>query len=356
MRCTSRTVFFDTPPRSGETHRVTHAALVRAGALAAAVALLASPSRSLAAPNIAAPGELTTRPGPGDAELAAARTTAPARPSPNTVLDARVRAGRYWRLDTARGAVHVWAPADYDARTAATVVFVHGYHVDVDAAWTAYRLPEQFALSGINALFIAPEAPTGKWDPLAWPSLATLVHTVGAEIDLPMPSARLVAIGHSGAYRTLGAWLANTTLDTVITLDTVYIEYGLLPWARSSPEHRLINIVYETGRVSEYLHRRLRDTLRVDGLPMDRLPDARVLYVRTGVGHWQLVTDGVALPLALRAIGVPELPSAPRDLPLGLPPRWEPVPEVNPELAPAALPFALPSGAVIASRFVELPP
>ena len=46
-------------------------------------------------------------------------------------------------------------------------------------------------------------------------------------------------------------------------------------------------------------------------------------YAKTDVGHWQLVTDGVALPLALRAIGVP--PVAAIDLPLGLPLRCDPV-------------------------------
>ena len=81
---------------------------------------------------------------------------------------------------------------------------------------------------------------------------------------------------------------------------------------------------YETGRFSDYLHRRLPSTKRVSGLPLKGIPDARIVYVRTDVGHWQLVTDGVALPLALRAIAVPLIASAPVDLPLGLPPRCEP--------------------------------
>ena len=40
-------------------------------------------------------------------------------------------------------------------------------------------------------------------------------------------------------------------------LDALYVEYGLLPWMRASVAHRLVNIVYETGRFSDYLHRRL---------------------------------------------------------------------------------------------------
>jgi len=262
--------------------------------------------------------------------------TAPVPPlpeaAPEAVLDACVQAGHHWRLETPRGAVHVWVPADYDAATAATVVFVHGYWIDVDEAWSSYRLAQQFALSGINAMFIAAEAPAAKWSAIAWPSLAELVRTVAASVEVAMPARRLVAVGHSGAYRTLAGWLANPALDTVILLDAVYAEYGFAPWARASKQRRLVNIVYETGRFSDYLHRLLPGTRRVDGLPQGGLPDARILYVKTDAGHWELVTDGVALPLALRAIGVPAVSSAPLGLPLGLPrvePSLVPVPPVS---------------------------
>lgn len=244
---------------------------------------------------------------------------APAPQPAEAVLDERVAAGRHWRLDTARGAVHVWIPAGYDPVTAAAVVFVHGYWIGVDEAWESYRLAQQFALAGIDAMFIAPEAPAAKWEAIAWPSLAGLLQAVSAQVDVAMPARRLVAVGHSGAYRTLARWLATPALDTIVQLDALYTEYGLLSWMRASAQHRLVNIVYETGRYSDYLHRRLPGTRRVDGLPPGGLPDARILYVRTDVGHWQLVTDGVALPLALRAIGVPLVASAPVALPLGLP-------------------------------------
>jgi len=276
------------------------------------------------------------------------RAPGPALPAPRTpeaVLEDRVNAGRHWRLETARGVVHVWVPADYDATTAATVVFVQGYWIDVDQAWTTYRLAQQFALSGVNAMFVAPEAPSAKWEPIAWPSLTELVRSVADRIDVAMPASRLVAVGHSGAYRTLASWLADPTLDTIVQLDALYVEYGLLPWVRASQQHRLVNIVYETGRFSNYLHRRLPSTRRVDGLTLGGLPDTRILYVRTGVGHWELVTDGVAIPLALRAIGVPPVASAPLDLPLGLPPPGD---------APAqASWFARPS---FSPRFAELAP
>ena len=294
-------------------------ALVRFGAVSVAVALIASSAHA----DIRMPSDVSAS-SESIESRDAAELGASARQPPEDVLDEHVQAGQHWRLDTERGAVHVWIPADYDAATAAAVVFVHGYWIDVDDAWASYRLAQQFALSGINAMFIAPDAPRTKWESIAWPSLGELVRAVADHVEVAMPAQRLVAVGHSGAYRTLASWLAEPALDTIVQLDALYIEYGLLPWMRASKQRRLVNIVYETGRFSNYLHRRLPSTRRVDGLPPGGLPDARILYVRTNAGHWELVTGGIALPLALRAIGVPAVMSAPVGLPLGLPSREPP--------------------------------
>jgi len=247
----------------------------------------------------------------------------PPPPPTAPTLDAITKSGMQFRLETERGPVHVFVPAGYDPATAATIVFVHGYHTDIDTAWTEYRLAEQFALSGVNAMFIAGGAPAGKRNEVVWPSLTQLLATVAARIDIKMPTKRLVAMGHSGAYRTLALWLDNPQLDSVVLLDAVYAEYSFGPWARNDKTRRLINIVYETGRYSNYLHRMLADTVRVDGLPQAGLPDARVIYAKTDVGHWALVLDGVAVPLTLRGLGLPRI-ALPVELPLGLPLRCEP--------------------------------
>jgi hypothetical protein len=249
----------------------------------------------------------------------------PYTPAPEhepSVLDLRVAAGREWRLETPHGIVHVWIPPSYDAATASTVVFVHGYHTDLETMWYGARLPQQFALSGVNAMFIAAEAPYAKLAPMVWPSLNALLQTVSTGTGQPLPKGRIAAIGHSGAYRTLVLWMANTSLETVVLLDAAYAELDrIAAWVRASRSHRLINIAYETQNFSDFMHRAIPGTLRVDGLPQSEFaPDAqaaRALYVRTAVGHWPLVTDGVAIPLALRALGAPKLPDA-LDVPLGL--------------------------------------
>jgi hypothetical protein len=226
---------------------------------------------------------------------------------PPSPLDIRVAEGQHWLLQTPHGAVHVWLPPDYDPATAQTVVFVHGYKTDLDTMWSRAQLPQQFAQSGINAMFIAPEAPYAKLVPMVWPSLDALLRTVSAGIDKPLPKGRIVAMGHSGAYRTIVLWLANVKLQTIVLLDGAYGELDrFADWVRASKTHRFINIAYETQTFSDFMHRSMPGTVRVDGLPDDDFDadarKARVLYVRTDVGHWPLVLDGVAIPDALRAL------------------------------------------------------
>jgi hypothetical protein len=224
-------------------------------------------------------------------------------------LEQRVLAGTHWRLMTDRGPVHVWIPSGYDRQTAATVVFVHGYGTDVDSAWNDYRLPEQFARSGVNAMFVACGAPASPNRPMVWPSLSALLLAVKAGISQPLPAGELVAVGHSAAYRTLVLWLANPVLRTLVLLDAAYGETDqFLAWTRADNHHRLINVASDTIPDSNLMHAFLPTTKRIDGLPVDGWPDearmARVLYVRTDVGHIPMITGGVALPLALGALQV----------------------------------------------------
>jgi hypothetical protein len=295
---------------------VPYAVLGRVVAVAAVVLAVASPAQARSLTDVLD--------GPDICTVAPFTPPVPARIEDNEqVLASMAHAGQHWRIETERGPVHVWVPENYDPATAATIVFVHGYHIDVDQAWTDYRLDQQFALSGVNAMFIVPASPREKRSPINWPSLDALLRTVKSSIELTMPTKRLVVAGHSGAYRTLALWLANQRLDTVVLLDAVYGEYSFSPWVRESLTHRLVNIVFETDRFSDYMHRWLPSTVRVVGLPQEGFPEARILYAKTTVGHYPLVTDGIALPLALRAIDVPSVQGARYDLPLGLPQRCD---------------------------------
>ncbi len=248
-------------------------------------------------------------------------------PAARTPLELAVAAGQTWRLETANGPVYVWAPAGYHADGAATVIYAHGYYTDVDKAWVNHRLAQQFALSGINALFIAPEVPSGSRQRVHWPSLADLLIEVQRATGVARPMGATVAIGHSGAYRVMLAWMDYPALDIIVAMDAMYGEVETWSdWLAGSPARRLINIGDDTVRWTEELARELAGEV----VTLDRFPDdgvvpaavrtARVLYVRSQFGHMPMVTEGIALPFVLRLLPAEILPDAPWREPLGLPP------------------------------------
>ena len=244
-----------------------------------------------------------------------------------SAIDKAAAAGRYWRLETPSGPVHVWAPAGYHPDGAATVVYAHGYYTDVDKAWVNHRLAQQFALSSVNALFIAPEVPSGSRQKINWPSLADLLVEVQRQTGIARPMGVTVAIGHSGAYRVMFAWMDYPALDTIISMDAMYGDVETWQeWLDGSPARRLINVGDDTVRWTEELARELpAETFTIDRFPEDgRIPpearSARILYIRSQLGHMPLVNGGLALPYVLRLLPVEILPDAPWDEPLGLPP------------------------------------
>jgi len=244
--------------------------------------------------------------GKATAETRAAAVVADASP---TVAEA-VQAGKHWRVTTDRGPVHVWVPAGFDRRTAMTIVYIHGYWTDVDRAWAEHQLPSQFARSGLNAMFVACGGPETYTDPVVWDSLPALLDAVETGIDAPMAHGRVVAVGHSAAWRTLTAWVTapDDPLDTLVMFDALYEVPQFLAWIKASRDHRLIDVGDDTRPWTEQLHRALPESIVLEHMPDlgDDLPrgsiDAHVLYIKSEVGHMPLVTGGAALPTVLRAL------------------------------------------------------
>ncbi|NVB82569.1 MAG: hypothetical protein HOV81_29585 [Kofleriaceae bacterium] len=208
--------------------------------------------------------------------------------------------------------MHVWTPPAYDPSTAGIVVYVHGYYTDVDRAWERHRLPEQFAASALNALFVACEAPAGPREQVQWTSLRELLDAVASHLDASLPQGRVVAVGHSGAHRTLSRWVAeeSSRIETLVLLDAFYGDDTSLPgWLNASKDRRLINVAADTRRWAEQLHRLLPDTVLHDSFPsagqLAGARDARILYVRSQFDHMTIVTGGVVIPLILRAARIP---------------------------------------------------
>lgn len=285
--------------------RAARAGLVAGVGLVVLAGLLAAgcegKRRRQRAPNVELPVERL------EPAVASSLTAREAAPPPK--LSELVDGGRYWRLPTPKGPIHVWTPRGYNARRANTVVYVHGYYTHVDAAWKEHRLPSQFAASALNAMFVACEAPAGFGEAVAWDSIAELLEMVEAGTGEAAPRRRIVAVGHSGAYRTLLGWLDEPVLDTVVLLDAAYGEVeSYWSWVLGSPRRRLIDVGDDTRQWTEQLHAGLPKTVVLDGFPAveDEIPRAaaraKILYIRSSIGHFPLVTGGVALPMVLRTL------------------------------------------------------
>jgi hypothetical protein len=218
-----------------------------------------------------------------------------------------------WRIVSAGRVVRVYRPSGFRRETAALVLYVHGFYTDPDQAWRDHGLPDQFAASARNALFVVPAARTGPGQPVPWPDLPELLEVVAAALGEPLPRA-LVAAGHSGAYRQIGAWLEHRSLRTILLLDALY---GLLDsfraWVRR-PGRRMALVSKDTAAATAQWTRRLSFAVQRARCPPEfaqlsaRERAARVLAMGTDSDHFGIVSEGKTLPLLLRWAGIAAVP------------------------------------------------
>lgn len=254
--------------------------------------------------------------------------TAPSADAHTLTLAAE--AGRHVRIDGgARGPIHVWVPPGYRPETGATIVYVHGYYDNADTAFVGHRLPEQFAMAAQNAMFIVPEAPIKQLTPINYPSLSEVIRLAEDATGLHRGMALTVIVGHSGAFRTINAWLDEPLVDHVVLIDAMYAnEDAVEAWLRASPNHRLITVGQDTLQWNEQFLRDMPETFVVDRVPpaYDLWPrearTARIVYVRAQFFHMPLITDGIVLPSVLRLLPIELLANQPWQHPLGAVPLW----------------------------------
>jgi hypothetical protein len=259
-------------------------------------------------------------------DLIPAPAPAPADAHPLTVA---AQAGRHLRIDGPHGPVHVWIPPTFRPETGATVIYVHGYFDDADSAYTGHHLPEQFAMSALNAMFIVPEAPVAQKVPINYPNLSELIRLVEDQTGTPRGMALTAVVGHSGAFRTIDTWLDEPLVDELVLIDSMYAnEEQIEAWLRASSRRKVITVGEDTLQWNEQLLHDMPDTLVVDRVPptYDTWPaearTARIVYVRAQFWHMPLVTDGIVLPSLLRLLPVELLGDEPWKTPLGgLPPQ-----------------------------------
>jgi hypothetical protein len=253
----------------------------------------------------------------------AQQPTTTATPAAAQIANA-VAAGRHVRIEGPRGPIHVWIPPSYHADTGATILYVHGYFDDADTAWIGHQLPQQFAMSALNALFVVPEAPVAQKTPINYPDIGEVLRLVEDATGVMRGQALTVAVGHSGAFRTLQAWLDEPLLDQMVMIDAMYGDEDLIiAWLKASQRHRLIMVGEDTILGTESVAEKLPEIVTIDRVPptYDTWPaearTARALYVRAQFMHMPLVTEGIVLPGLLRLLPVELLADEPWQLPLG---------------------------------------
>jgi hypothetical protein len=192
--------------------------------------------------------------------------------------------GDYWKISTPKGKIHVWRPKGYAGTSA--VFYVHGYYVNSSQAVENYRLLDQFRVSGVQAIFIVPEAPSGADAPVYFPDLPGLIATVQSETGLTI-SPPFSAIGHSGAYRTLSKWLATAGLVTITLLDALYANVSDFSKWGARPGNKLVT-VGATKSPSE------------NSKSLIGKPGVQVVLLKN-VQHMDLVTSGKYIPEFLKS-------------------------------------------------------
>ncbi len=180
---------------------------------------------------------------------------------PPSAIAAAVAAGRHVRIEGPHGAIHVWIPPGFHSDVGATIIYLHGYYDDSDSSYIGHRLPEQFAMSALDAMFIVAETPVAQKTPINYPSLGELLQLVEDKTGTPRGMAYTAVVGHSGAFRTIDAWLDEPLVDELVMIDSMYgNEEQIEAWMRASPRHRLVTVGEDTLIYNESLLRALPDT------------------------------------------------------------------------------------------------
>lgn len=234
---------------------------------------------------------------------------APAAAERYEKTEKQVSGGTHWRFVTDNGPIHVWVPDYYERDTAGMVVYVHGYWVDVDEAWTKHRLPQQFAKSRQNAMFIVIEAPRDNDDSVNWTALGDVKKAV-ARANFILPDGPAIAVAHSGGFRTIKNWVDNRLLAQVILLDASYggtSEFKeFIGTGKRAKHHKMVLIASDTASQAKAFAKAFRFAVTRDGFP-EKWEDftrhevrSKLFYIRAHEGHSEIVSGGHVLPLALR--------------------------------------------------------
>lgn len=231
-----------------------------------------------------------------------------ARPE-KTRTKKKVHGGTHWRIKSRRGPIHVWIPRGYRRANAGLVVYVHGYRISADGAWKRHKLPQQFAKSKQNAMFLVIEAPKSNEQSVKWDALGDLKKTV-RRAGFRLPDGPTIAIAHSGGFRTIAKWVDNRLLSQVILLDAMYggkrAFDDFIHSGKRAKHHKMTIVAASTASDSKKFAKRYKHAVIRDRIPASyakftrREKRAKLLYIRSQYGHGTIAYGGKVLPMMLR--------------------------------------------------------
>ncbi len=225
--------------------------------------------------------------------------------------------------------VAIFVPKGFRAGDATDLVFYfHGWRNDVDDTLAQFKVAEQLAASGVNAVLVLPEGPrnapdsfggkleeTGVFAKLVGDVLATL--KARGVIEDVKPGS-IVLAGHSGAYRVMAFILTRGGLTAnvreVYLFDALYGQTEKFAYWIDHSAGRLIDIyTAEGGTRAESLG--LMDDLRAWNIPFAAVPESavtpdllrknRLVFIDSPLEHNDVVAKSEQLRAFLEASGLP---------------------------------------------------
>ena len=221
--------------------------------------------------------------------------------------------------------VFVFVPAHFQNQKLVEFVFwFHGWNNSIDSALVQFKLAEQFAASGRNAIFIFPEGPKnapdsygGKFEQGSLLPFLREVETLLVKervlSKMPQKPAILLA-GHSGAYRVIGKAIGLYDknllhMNEILLFDGLYGELDNYLEFLQQPWNRFVHIYTDNGGTKDnsftlmqkldslgvpYLHKEEMDVTEAE------LRSNRVIFMHSKKGHNEVITSKVGFEMLLR--------------------------------------------------------
>jgi hypothetical protein len=151
------------------------------------------------------------------------------------------------------------------------------------------------------------------------------MRTVSRLTRSKVPDGTVVAMAHSGGYRSIVKWLDYQRLTEVILLDGLYNnEDDFRAWLTSKKGHkqkRLVLVTVETQEQADAFLKHFPLAAKREGVPTDSTPITKgerfsqVLHIKSQYDHMGLVTERKAIPAMLSVSPVASLPGSAKKQP-----------------------------------------